>query len=158
MKSILAQLRDHFDYVIVDTDTSFSEATLIALEIADQIVAITTLEVTTINRLGQFFEVAERLGYPRTKIRLVCNRVDSYYGIRPAQVEARLRTRFIAQIPEDSKLVVASVNRGVPFVLSQRGAPISASVFALAQRLEEILNNPDDDQPGRDKQRRFGLF
>jgi pilus assembly protein CpaE len=158
MKTILEQVRDHFDYVVIDTDTNFSEATLIALEIADQIVAITTLEVTTINRLGQFFDVAERLGYPRTKIRLVCNRVESYYGIRPAQVEARLRTRFVAQIPEDNKLVVASVNRGVPFVLSQRSAPISASVCALAQRLEAILDGPDDDLGRGDKPRRFGLF
>lgn len=160
MKNILLQLREHFDYVVIDTDTNFSEATLIALEIADQIVAVTTLEVTTINRLSQFFEVAERLGYPRSKIRLVCNRVEGYYGIRPAQVEARLRTRFVAQIPEDNKLVVASVNRGVPFVLAQRSAPISHSVFALAQRLEAITSANLGDEPslGSKPPRRFGLF
>jgi pilus assembly protein CpaE len=158
MKTILEHIREQFDYVVIDTDTHFAETTLIALELADQIVAITTLEVTTINRVSQFFEVAERLGYPRSKIKLICNRVDSYYAIRPAQVEARLRTRFIAQIPEDNRIVVSSVNRGVPFVLAQKSAPISASVQALAQRLDELTTRASDEPQSAARGRRFGLF
>lgn len=156
MKVILSGLREHFDYVVVDTATTFSEATLIALEMADCILAITTLEVTTINRVSQFFDVAERLGYPRSKVRLVCNRVDGYYGIRPAKVEARLRTRFLAHLPEDNRLVVASVNRGVPFVLTHKAAPISQGILALAQRLDDVASKPELDQ-AREK-RRFGPF
>jgi pilus assembly protein CpaE len=144
MKTIVEDVRAQFDYLVVDTDTSFSEATLTVLEQADLILLVTTLEVTTINRVSQFFEVMDRLGYARAKVKLVCNRVDSLFGIQPRHVEARLHQRFIAQIPDDPRLVVMSVNKGVPFVLSHKSAPISRSIQALAERVDSTLRNPDD--------------
>lgn len=145
-KAILVELRDHFDYVIIDTGSSFTEATLTVLEVADLVIALTTLEVTTIHRVSQFFQLAERVGISLSKVRLVCNRVEQYYGIRPNQVESQLRRRFFAQIPEDEKLVVASINRGVPFQISQKSAPISRAVQTLATRTVEVLQPPPNDQ------------
>lgn len=154
MKAILVELREHFDYLVIDTDTSFSEATLQVLEMADLILLVTTLEVTTINRIAQFIDLAERLGLPRAKIKLICNRVDSLYGIQPKHVESRLRTHFLSLIPDDSRLVVASVNRGVPFVLSNKSAPISKAMQTLAQRIVSLGDNPDSGGP----EKRRGLF
>ncbi|HEX8996279.1 MAG TPA: response regulator [Ktedonobacterales bacterium] len=147
-KAILVELRDHFDYVVIDTGSSFTEATLTVLEIADLIITLTTLEVTSIHRVSQFFQLAERVGISLSKVQLVCNRVEQYYGIRPNQVESQLRRRFFAQIPEDEKLVVASINRGVPFLISQRTAPISRAIQTLAGRLGEVLG-PSDPSPSR---------
>ena len=152
MRAILVELRDHFDYVVVDTGNSFSEATLTVLEDADIIIGITTLEVTAIHRVSQFFQIAERVGIEHSKIRLICNRVEQYYGIKPNQVESQLRRRFLAQIPEDEKLVIASTNRGVPFIVSQRGAPISRAITELAKRIHEVLAAPS----GGDGQKRSG--
>jgi len=150
MKAILVELRDHYDYVVVDTGSAFTEATLTVLELADLIVTVTTLEVTTISRVAQFFQLAERVGISISKVQLVCNRVDQYYGIRPNQVESRLRRRFFAQIPEDARLVVASINRGVPFIISQKTSPISRAVQTLANRVSEVLAPPPaDPSPSR---------
>lgn len=149
MKSIMEDVRAQFDYLVVDTDTSFSEATLTVLEQADLILLVTTLEVTTINRVSQFFEVMDRLGYTRAKVKLVCNRVDALYGIQPKHVETRLHQRFIAQIPDDPRLVVMSVNKGVPFVLSHKTAPIARSIQALAQKVDSTLRNPEADNGGK---------
>jgi pilus assembly protein CpaE len=148
MKAILVELREHFDYLVVDTDDTFSESTLTVLDMADQILLVTTLEVTTINKVTRFFEVVDRLGYPESKVKLVCNRVDPYFGIKPSQVEVQVRHRFISQIPEDNRLVVSSVNRGIPFVLTDKRASVSRSVYALAQRVVDLAKAPDDG-PGR---------
>lgn len=142
MHAILVELRDHFDYVVVDTGSSFTDATMCVLENADIVLCLTTLEVTAIHRVSQFFQLAERVGIDLSKIRLLCNRVEQYYGIKPNQVESQLRRRFLAQIPEDEKLVIASTNRGVPFIVSQRGAPISRSISELARRVHEVLTAP----------------
>jgi pilus assembly protein CpaE len=152
MRAILVELRDHFDYVVVDTGSSYSDATLTVLEEADIIIGVTTLEVTSIHRVSQFFQIAERVGIEHSKIRLICNRVEQYYGIKPNQVESQLRRRFLAQIPEDEKLVIASTNRGVPYIISQRGAPISRSITELSKRIHEVLTAP----PGGDQQKRGG--
>ncbi|HUY77602.1 MAG TPA: response regulator [Ktedonobacterales bacterium] len=135
MRAILVEMRDHFDYLVVDTDTPYSETTLTMLEMADQVVALTTLEVPSIHRISQFFRVLEGVQVGTEKVSLVCNRVDTYYNIKPQQVEAQLRIRFRALLPEDNRLVVTSVNQGIPFLLSQRGAPISRAVNTLAERL-----------------------
>jgi len=135
MRAVLVEMRDHFDYLVVDTDTPYSETTLTVLEMADQVVALTTLEVPAIHRITEFFRVLEGVQIGAEKVSLVCNRVDTYYNIRPQQVEAQLRIRFRALLPEDNKLVVTSVNQGVPFVLSQRGAPIARAVNTLGERL-----------------------
>ncbi|HZC05600.1 MAG TPA: response regulator [Ktedonobacterales bacterium] len=148
-KAILSELRNHFDYVVVDTGSSFTEATLTVLEEADVIITVTTLEVTTIHRVSQFFQLAERVNISLSKVRLVCNRVEQYYGIKPNQVESQLRRRFFAQIPEDEKLVVASINRGVPFIVSQKAAPISRAVQTLAGRVAEVLAPQSDPTPSR---------
>lgn len=152
MKAILVELREHFDYLIVDTDDTFSESTLTVLDMADQILLVTTLEVTTINKVTRFFEVVDRLGYPESKVKLICNRVDPYFGIKPAQVEVQVRHRFISQIPEDNRLVVTSVNRGVPFVLTDKRAPASRAVLALASRVVESARSggeQNDMSPSR---------
>jgi pilus assembly protein CpaE len=143
MKAILIELREHFDYLVVDTDTTFTEATLTVLEMADLILMVTTLEVTTINRVAQALDVIDRLGYPRAKVKLICNRVDSLYGIQPKNIEPRLRTHFLSLIPDDARLVVTSVNRGVPFVLSHKSAPVSKALQTLAQRVESLVPNPE---------------
>lgn len=156
MKAILVELREHFDYLIVDTDDTFSESTLTVLDMADQILLVTTLEVTTINKVTRFFEVVDRLGYPESKVKLVCNRVDPYFGIKPAQVEVQVRHRFISQIPEDNRLVVTSVNRGVPFVLTDKRAPVTRAVLALAQRVVESARTGAD--PGDARAPRTGVF
>lgn len=149
MKTIVEDVRAQFDYLVVDTDASFSEATLTVLEQADLILLVTTLEVTTINRVSQFFEVMDRLGFPRAKVKLVCNRVDPLFGIQPKHVETRLHQRFIAQIPDDPRVVVMSVNKGVPFVLSHKTAPIARSMQVLAQKVDSTLRNPETDGGGK---------
>lgn len=156
MKAILVEMRDHFDYLIIDTDGALSESTLTVLEMADQILLVTTLEVTTINKVTRFFEVIDRLGYPEDKVRLICNRVEAYFGIRPPQVEAQVRHRFIVQIPEDNRLVVNSVNRGVPFVLTDRRASVSKSIQTLAERVAEASTAsaaPQETERGRKSNR-----
>lgn len=158
MKAILVELREHFDYLVVDTDDTFSESTLTVLDMADQILLLTTLEVTTINKVTRFFEVVDRLGYPESKVKLICNRVDPYYGIRPSQVEVQVRHHFISQIPEDNRLVVTSVNRGVPFTMTDRRASVSRSIYALAQRVIEMAKTPDDGPGHRGGKQRGGLF
>ncbi len=135
MKRIMVDLRENFDYLIVDMSAAYTEANLTVLEMADQIVLVTTLEITSLNKVTRFFEVAERLGYPEEKIVLVCNRVQQYYGIKPQQLEGQVRHRIAALFPEENQLMASAVNRGVPFVMSQRNHHITKQFVALAKHI-----------------------
>lgn len=143
MKRIMVDLRENFDFLVVDMSTNYSEANLMILEMADQIVLVTTLELTSLNKVTRFFEVAGRLGFPEHKIVLVCNRVQTYYGIKPQQLENQLRHKVAAVFPEENQLMVNAVNRGIPFVLYQKNHPVTKQFNVLAKHLAQNANDED---------------
>jgi pilus assembly protein CpaE len=159
IKRIFSELRENFDYLIVDMSPSYSDVNLTLLEMADQILLVTTLEITSLNKVTRFFEVAERLGFPEQKILLVCNRVESYYGIKPQQLEGQVRHAIAAQLPEEVELMVSSVNRGIPMVLQVRNHPFTKQLTLLARQVAgEALPGEPVGRNGARPAKRRGLF
>jgi len=159
MKRIMVDLRENFDYLVVDMSTSYSDANVMILDMADQIVLVTTLELTSLNKVTRFFEVAGKLGYPEEKIVLVCNRVQSYYGIKPQQLESQLRHKVAALFPEENQLMVNAVNRGIPFVLFQKNHSATKQFAALAKHLVQRANEEAQAlAAGPAKKGKRGLF
>jgi pilus assembly protein CpaE len=135
LKRLLEALRRRYEVVVVDCAGTFNEPTLAILDTADTILAILTLEITSIKNLRLFLEVARQLGYEEEKIRLVLNRADTTLGIRVSDVEHSIGRQIDYQIVSDGRSVVYALNRGVPFVLSHREAQVSQDVARLARAL-----------------------
>jgi pilus assembly protein CpaE len=133
LRKVLEQLKGTHDLVVVDTWPWFHETTLSLLDISDVILTVLTLEITNIKNTRLFLEVAEQLGYPEDKIRLVLNRADSALGIRVADVQNSIGRKIDETIVSDGRSVVYALNRGVPFVLSNREAQVSQDILRLAR-------------------------
>jgi len=131
-KAMIEGLRLENDLVVVDCMASFNDTTLAILDQADVVLTMLSLEITSIKNIRLFLEVAEQLGYPSDKIRLVLNRADSSLGIRVADVEHSIGRRVDHTIVSDGRSVVYALNRGVPFFLSNREAQVSQDVLRLA--------------------------
>jgi len=131
-RRVVERLREEHDLVVVDCPSSFNDATLGILDAADLILTLLSLEITSIKNMRLFLEVAEQLGYPPGKIRLVLNRADSTLGIRVADVEHSIGRKVDHTIVSDGRSVVYALNRGVPFFLSNREAQVSQDVLRLA--------------------------
>jgi len=131
--AILKSLRQSFDYIIVDTAPSFQETILAVLDASDEVLVVSTTDLPTIKNVKIGIEILQELGYKEDRIKLVLNRFDSESGIERREVEQILNHTFCATLPSDGKVVVASVNRGIPFVLSHPDAPVSQGIFHLAQ-------------------------
>ncbi|MFL5800236.1 MAG: CpaE family protein, partial [Roseiflexaceae bacterium] len=91
LRAILEQLRKDFDYVVVDTQSSFQDRALAVLDLADRIVTLMTLEMPCIKNIKLFLEVAELLEYPAEKVLLVLNKADNRLGIRVENVEENIQ-------------------------------------------------------------------
>ncbi|MHB8892003.1 MAG: response regulator [Candidatus Limnocylindrales bacterium] len=131
-KRIIEALRMSHDLVVVDCMSSFNDTTLAILDLADTVLTMLSLEITSIKNIRLFLEVAEQLGYGQDKVRLVLNRADSSLGIRVADVEHSIGRRVDHTIVSDGRSVVYALNRGVPFFLSNREAQVSQDVLRLA--------------------------
>lgn len=132
-KLMLEALRATHDLVVVDCMSSFNDTTIAILDVADTVLTMLSLEITSIKNIRLFLEVADQLGYGSDKIRLVLNRADSSLGIRVADVEHSIGRRVDHTIVSDGRSVVYALNRGVPFFLSNREAQVSQDVLRLAE-------------------------
>jgi pilus assembly protein CpaE len=150
VKLVLDALRARYDLVIVDCASWFNDVTLGILDTADTILTLLTLEITTIKDVRLFLEVAEKLGY-ESKIQLVLNRADATLGIRVADVEHSIGRRVDHTIAGDGRAVVYALNRGVPFVISNREAQVSQDVYRLAQAIAGDTGNDEDDSKAGQK-------
>ena len=135
VRRVLDLLRQEADLVIVDCMSSFNDTTLMILDEADIILTVLSLEITSIKNMRLFLEVAEHLGYPSGKVRLVLNRSDAALGIRVPDVEQSIGRKVDHTIISDGRSVVYALNRGVPFYLSNREAPVSQDILKIAQAI-----------------------
>lgn len=135
IKHVLELLRERYAYIVVDTWPSFQEQVITMLDVADVILTLMTLEITSLKNVRVFMEIAEKLGYTDDKVQLVANRNDSSGGIKASDIEASLGRKIPHTIVSDGRTLVLAVNRGVPFVTSNRDSQVSKDVFALAGRL-----------------------
>jgi pilus assembly protein CpaE len=106
--------RSLFDYIVIDTRTSFDEATLQVLDVADRIVLVTTPEIGAVYQTARFLEVADALGY-KDRVSLVVNRAGS--GLDLKSVEDNIGAPIAASIVSAGRAVLAAGNHGKPLLL-----------------------------------------
>jgi Flp pilus assembly protein, ATPase CpaE len=139
LRTILETMKKEFEYVIVDTQASFQDRALAALDLADRIVALMTLEIPCIKNIKLFLEVAELLEYPKEKTVLVLNKADNRLGMRVENVEANIQHKVALQIANAGHEMTLAVNQGVPLVIAKRDLPTSKDIYALAKLLSSGL-------------------
>ncbi len=152
VRKIVEHLRAVNDYVVIDLPAGLSDHSLAVMDLADTIVVLAALEITTIKNVRLFLEVADQLEYSRSKVRLVINRADAAQGIRIADVEASVRRPIDSTIVSDGRLAVLAVNRGVPFVVSHPDSVLSRDITKLARTLA------GDAGAATDQPNKRGLF
>jgi pilus assembly protein CpaE len=147
VKRVLEALRREHDLVIVDCTSWFNETTLAILDVADTVLTVLSLEITSIKNMRLFLEVAEQLGYEQNKVKLVLNRADSSLGIRVTDVENSIGRKVDHTIVSDGRSVVYALNRGVPFFLSNRETQVSQDILRLAAAVTGERATVQADEP-----------
>ena len=158
VRKIIEKLRYEADVVIVDCAAFFNDTTLAILDMADTILTMLSLEITSIKNMRLFLEVADQLGYEKGKVRLVLNRGDSALGIRLADVEQSIGRKVNDTITSDGRSVVYALNRGVPFFLSNKDAQVSQDILKLAKAVigeQTRVASTDDPAKGQQKKSLF---
>ncbi len=130
---VLQRLRESYEYVVLDPQHTFDSITLAALDQADEIVLVLTLDIPAIRSTQRALEIFDRLGYPRKKIRIVVNRWSKQIDLDLRQVEKFLGEPVIGFIPSDYQTAVTSINLGQPLVLSEPGSKIAQEIRRMAR-------------------------
>jgi pilus assembly protein CpaE len=139
---VLKYLRNIFAYIVIDASSTLTDVVLAAMDISDAIVLIATQDIPAIKNARLYMDLAEILNIDRRRILFVMNRYDRRIGILSEKVSESFKHPVVVEIPFEDRVVLLSVNRGVPFMLGDRSRPIAKSVLSLAdvvrQRVAEF--------------------
>ena len=155
MKKAVHMLKDHYDYTVIDCGYAFHETTLDLLDIANDILVVTTPDMTALKNTKQLLETFEQLGYT-SKIKLVINRYDMEGLIKPEEIPAMLQLPDAEFVSNNFKLASQSLNIGIPVVSRRSGTDLAKDLGRLADCI--VKNNHIDDETDSRKERTKKLW
>jgi len=135
--TILAQLRAHFHYVVLDLEHYLGERTIGALDMADRIMLVTQLSVPALRSTQRTLDLFNRLGYPPTKVHVVVNRSNAESALTIGDAETVLGRRIAAKLPNDFSACAEATTKGVPVLEHAPGSSLADSFRQLAVTLPD---------------------
>jgi pilus assembly protein CpaE len=135
VEKIINLLKESYHYIIIDTSASFEETVLSVLDLSDEILFLSTLDLPTIKNVKTGMDVMDSLRYPQEKIKIVLNKASEQYGIKYKDFESVLKQQIWAYIPEDSQTVITSANKGFPFVMTRTETKVAKAVLGIAENI-----------------------
>jgi pilus assembly protein CpaE len=158
VRSLIAELRKAFDYVVVDSSSHLTEFNLEVIELAQRVLVITALTIPAIKDAKLTLKVLESLSVEPEKTMLVVNRADGYADFNQESIEQSLRTPVAVQIPHDPRVIGDAITNGRPFVTANRDAEVSRAVRELVTKIAPAGGAVAAVPRGADAKRRKGLF
>ncbi len=131
----LGILRREYDWIVLDVSRNWDEPSMRALDLADQILLVTTLEVAALNHARQHLDVLKRLGHLDSSIRLILNQHGGSQAVTERDFAKCLGRGPDARIPSDFQTASSSVHQGKPI---GEIAPRSRIHLALGRLADQV--------------------
>jgi pilus assembly protein CpaE len=150
VRLVVQTMVNSFDYVFIDLSPSFAETNLALMDLSDKILLILLNELTSLKNARLFLEVADLLGYARDKTQFVLNRATAPSAITVNAITENLHHAIDAQIADDPRTVIKSINDGVPFVISAPESKVARDITSLLHLVEPQAAVTPADAPAAD--------
>jgi pilus assembly protein CpaE len=135
VRRILAFLRQHYNYIIVDTPRSFAPSTLVVFEQADLLFVVSVADLQSLRNIQRGIPVFKRvLTKGVDQVRLILNRYDPTDPISAQDVERSLGLKVFWKVSNDYEAIMTSVTAGKPIVLNG-GSPYTRDLAGLAAQV-----------------------
>lgn len=134
--SVIELLGEEFPYVVVDTASGVSAATLSAIEISTDLILMCAMDVPSVRNLRKLIEALDALGMTKQRRHFLLNRADSRVGLASQDVEATVGMQLDVSLPS-SRAVPLSLNQGSPVLESDPRSAIARQLSELAGRFVE---------------------
>lgn len=152
--TLLQRLREIAPLVVVDTSSTFSDATLAVLEHADVVVLVVSLDVLSLRSLSVTLQTFDRLGIARHAVRVVVMRAGAKVGLSIDDVARATGGTVDVAIPS-SRQVATSVNTGVPLAVDNPRSKVVRAVDELVTSVIEDAVIDGYDGPASMSRRRL---
>jgi pilus assembly protein CpaE len=132
--AVFEAVREHYDWLLVDTPKSLVTSTMAALDVADEVLLVTLLDILSLKKATRSQVLLRRLlGLgSETRLRLIVNRYSPDDLITLDDVQEALGLDVYQTLRNDYASVIQSINTGRPV---RDGSPFARDVHKLAKKL-----------------------
>ncbi len=154
LQRVIGLLRASFSHLILDLSKGFTPTDITALRMADVILLVTQLELTSLRNTVRILLTLGAEPALADKIKVVLNRVGSDADIGLKKAEDTIGKPIFWQFPNDARSMIESRNAGVPLLQHAPKSKIQQSFSGLAA----ALTGKADSAPQKKERRGFFSF
>ncbi|MBW3660050.1 MAG: AAA family ATPase [Gemmatimonadetes bacterium] len=137
IRQILHFLRQHYDYVVVDTSNSFTARTLATFDLADEVYLVANVDLPSLRNIQRAQHLLERMSEKGHEVRLIVNRYQPDNDITLDDVERALDMDVYWTLPNDYEAVIYAINTGRPVLLDDKSL-YSEELQALGAKIAGV--------------------
>lgn len=135
VEKIINIVRPYYDYVIIDLPPAFNDQSIASVENSDNVYLVFGMDISSLKNAKLCLNIMESL-QQKDKVGIIINGVvDSIIKIK--DFENTLSVNVIGSICRDTKNAVASLNKGIPIVLSSPKLQMSKEIAVIAKKISE---------------------
>jgi pilus assembly protein CpaE len=155
MKTAIEEAKKLYDVVLIDMSSYISEIHMSCLDLTDEILLLTTNDLSTIRTSKLYLETLESINL-KDKVKVILNKNVKGQGLDVKRVGEIIGLDIYSVLPCQEKVTTTAVATGLPFVLSNPRSPLSKAVIQVSEKLYDEKNV--EEIPKRKKgKRRFLL-
>ncbi len=136
LQRVIALLRATFTHLIIDTSKGYNELDLFAMDLANDVLMVTQLDLPCLRNVVRLMMSFEQRGSLRDKVKIIVNRVgQGGASISVKKAESTLGKEIFWQLPNDFRTMIEVRNNGVPLLEQAPKAALTQSITQLASEL-----------------------
>jgi pilus assembly protein CpaE len=135
LQRVIGLLRASYSHLVLDLSKSFSPTDVTALRMADVILLVAQLELSSLRNVVRMLltmQADEEMG---KKVQVVLNRVGSDCDISLKKAEETIGKSVYWQVPNDPRSMMEARNQGIPLLQYAPRSKVQLSIAGLAQAL-----------------------
>jgi len=153
LQRIIGLLKATFTHLILDLSKSYQSVDLKAMELADDILLVTQLDLPGLRNVVRLIASLEQIDGLNEKIKVIVNRVGLEDGaISMKKAQGTIGREIFWQIPNSYRTMVEVRNSGIPLIEHAAKATITQSFLELARALtSDSSDHAGDDSSAKNR-------
>lgn len=154
LQRVIGLLRASYTHLIIDLSKSFSPCDKAALRMADAILLVAQLDLTSLRNVVRTMMALGNDDAMANKVQIIMNRVGSEGDISLKKAEETIGKPIYWQIPNDAKALQESRDQGIPLLQLAPKSKVQQAYVGLAQ----ALTGKEIQPQVKEKSRGWGIF